>query len=426
MVDVALHINMRASQLKLYNERKRFAVRVIARRSGKTWLAIAELVMGALTTTRPDARMFYVAPTYRSAKRIAFDILKQFVANIPAVTLNESELRADFPNGSRIQLLGGETYELLRGIYIDQVVMDECAQIPSAAWSQVIRPALADRNGTAVLMGTPAGRHNLLFDLYDYATTARDPEWSAHLMNVNEVGELPPNEVKAMRREMSDAEFQQELMCSFNAAVRGAYYAKEMNALQERGQVTQVRYDAAAPVYVALDLGWSDLMVCHFIQPVGTEHHFLLTKAYAETKLADMCNDWKSLPFQIDHVILPHDAVQHELTSGTTRENLIRGMGHETSVAPRVKTKHEGIEQVRHLLPHCWFDDTECKTTVEALFHYHSDYDEVRRVVKLSPVHDWSSHYVDAVHTYATGRPNHTLDWSQYPKSLSPSKSLRF
>lgn len=426
MTDVQLHVNFRTEQRSLYDSTSRFCVRVLHRRFGKTWLAVCELLIQALTTDKKAWRGYYIAPTFKQAKRIAFDMLKQFVSDLPRVSINEQELRVDFPNGSRIQLLGAETYDSLRGLYIDHAVLDECAQIPSAAWSQVIRPALADRAGSAVIMGTPAGRHNLLFDLYEYARTSGDPEWSHALLSVNDTNILSPNEVKAMQREMSQAEYEQELLCSFNAAIRGAYYASEMNALTQRGQVTPIKYDAAAPVYVALDLGWSDLMVCHFIQPVGTEHHFIDTRAYQETKLIDMANDWKQLPFQIDHVIMPHDAVQHEMTSGTTRENLIRGLGYNVSVAPRVRNKHEGIEQVRHLLPHCWFDQDACKITVEALFNYHSDYDEVRRVVKLSPVHDWSSHYVDAIHTYATGRPNHLTDWSQYPSTLPPSKSVRF
>ncbi len=423
---VNLDIKFRHEQKTLYNTASRFAVRVVHRRFGKTWLAVCELLIKALTTPRNDWRGYYIAPTFKQAKRIAFDMLKQFCRDIPGVAFNEQELRADFKNGSRIQLLGAETYDSLRGLYIDHAVLDECAQIPSAAWSQVIRPALADRNGTAVIMGTPAGRHNLLFDLYQYASTSGDTDWSADLLTINDTDVLAFKEIKAMKREMSQSEYEQELLCSFNAAIRGAYYAKEMMALSDRKQVTLVRYDPVAPVYAALDLGWSDLMVVHFVQPVGTEHHFLLTKAYQETKLPDVVNDWKALPWSIDEVILPHDAVQHELTSGLTREQVVRNMGHSVTVAPRVKSKHEGIEQVRALLPHCWFDKDECKITVEALFNYHSDYDETRRVVKLSPVHDWSSHYVDAIQTYATGRPNHLTDWSQFPRTVAPSRRVQF
>ncbi len=423
---MGIHVNIdfRPEQEGLYTTAARFAVRVVHRRFGKTWQAITELLVGALTTRLPDWRGFYVAPTFKQAKRIAWDYIKQFCRDIPGVIFNEQELRADFKNGARIQLLGAETYDSLRGQYADHVVLDEAQLIPSAAWSTVIRPMLADRLGRAVIQGTPAGRHNLLFDLYEYAG-GDDPDWSRHLLTVNDTNVLPASEVKAMQREMSQSEYEQELLCSFNAALRGAYYAKEMHGLDERGQITSIKYDPIAPVYCAMDLGWSDLMVCHFIQPVGTEHRFLTTQAYAETKLPDVVNEWKKLPFAIDTVIMPHDAVQHELTSGLTREQVVRNMGHNVKVAPRVKSKHEGIEQVRALLPHCWFDRDECSTTVEACFAYRAEYDETKRVVKLSPVHDWSSHYVDAIQTYATGRPDHMVDWSSFPQTARPSR-VRF
>ncbi|WP_164658262.1 terminase large subunit domain-containing protein [Tropicibacter sp. Alg240-R139] len=420
-----LHINFRPEQQALFDTARRFAVRVVHRRFGKTWQAIAELIAGALMTKRKDWRGFYVAPTFKQAKRIAWDYIKTFCRDMPKVTFNEAELRVDFENGNRIQLLGAETYDSLRGQYADHVVLDEAQLIPSSAWSTVIRPMLADREGRAVIQGTPAGRHNLLFELYDYVS-GDDPDWSHHLLTVRDTKVLKQSEVDAMQREMSDAEFEQELLCSFNAAIRGAYFANEMAKADAENRFTTIRYDAAAEVIAALDLGWSDLMVAHFIQPVGTEHHFLKTIAYAETKIADMVNQWAQLPFPISKILLPHDAKQHELTSGTTREETFRSMGYDVDVAPRVPNKHEGIEQTRAILSHCWFDRDECKTTIEALLAYRADYDEVRGVVKMKPVHDWSSHYVDAVQTYATGRPkqHHWGPMSDY-LTETPKRRLR-
>ncbi len=419
MADVNVHIDFRPEQLAIYENRKRFDVRVLHRRSGKTFLAIAELVLDALTTSRKDWRGHYIAPTFTAAKRIAWDYLKEFTRDLPGIRFNEQELRCDMSNGSRIQLLGAETYNSLRGAYSDAAVLDEAQLIPSAAWSTVIRPMLADRQGRAVLMGTPQGRFNLLHEQYEYAKNSGDPDWGATLLKVTDTNILLPNEVSAMKREMSDAEFEQELMCSFSAAIRGAYFANEMAKADAENRITEVRYDANALVYAAVDLGWSDLTVVHFIQPVGTEHHFLLTKAYAETKISDMVHDWKSLPFPIEQVVLPHDARQHELTSGTTRQETFDSLGCETVIAPRVKSKHEGVEQTRALLSNSWFDRTGCKTTIEALLAYRADYDEVKRVVKMTPVHDWSSHYCDAVQTYATGRPSVT-HWGPLHDHLSP------
>ncbi|WP_209940082.1 terminase family protein [Ruegeria sp. HKCCE4148] len=405
-MNLELDIDLRPEQEALYDARTRFTVRVCHRRMGKTWVAIVELLVLALTTKRNDWRGIYVAPSYVQAKSVAWDYLKAFTSEIPGTKINEAELRIDLYNGARIRLLGAERYDSLRGQYADHAVLDEAQLIPTAAYTQVIRPMLADRQGSLVVQGTPAGRMNLLFELLQQAKTGDDPAWSGVVVPVTDTDILHPTEIEAMKREMSEAEYEQELLCSFNAAIRGAYLSKEMRIADEQNRITQVKYDPAADVTVALDLGWSDLMVCVFVQQVGTEHHFLGVKAYAETNIADMIRDWGKLPFEIDNVILPHDAKQHEMISGQTREDVFRSMmkGKPVRIANRVREKHEGIEQVRMLLPHCWFDQTECHILVEALNAYRAEYDEVRRVSKVTPVHDWSSHYFDAVQTYALGR----------------------
>ncbi len=421
-----IEVNLRDEQLMLLNERKRFAVRVCHRRMGKSFMACVEVFVEAMTTSLGDFRGYLIAPSYKMGKRINWDIIKSFARDIPGVQFHEQELRADFPNGSRITIVGVENADTLRGIYADAVVIDEAQLVPESVINKVIRPILADRQGRMVVQGTPAGKANALYTLYKYACDADDPEWSAHVLPVTETNVLPPNEVKSMQRRMSQAEYEQELLCSFDSHLVGAYYSREMRVASEQGRISSVKYDVAAPVYAALDLGWSDLMVAAFIQRVGTEHHFIGLKVYQETKLTDMLYDWKSLPYGIDRIIAPHDADQHELQSGTTRAAVMRSAGYDVTVAPRPKSKHEAIDQVRRALAHCWFDKQECDILIEALNTYRSDYDELRQVQKLSPIHDWSSHYADAVQTYVLGMPSSMTDWSQYPSGVSPSKSARF
>ena len=78
---------------------------------------------------KPKPRAAYIAPLYRQAKTVAWEYVKQFTQTIPGMKYNESELRADFPNGARITLYGGDNPHSLRGIYLDAVVMDEVAQM---------------------------------------------------------------------------------------------------------------------------------------------------------------------------------------------------------------------------------------------------------------------------------------------------------
>lgn len=154
-MQVNLSIKYRPHQLAAYKARTRFTVRVFHRRAGKTFQSITEALSDALTTSQKDHRSYYIAPSYKQAKAIAFDYLKTFTQALPKTEVNESELRVDLFNGARIQLLGAEQYESLRGRYADAVVLDETAQIPRAAWERFsLRCSPTVRDGRLSL-----GRH---------------------------------------------------------------------------------------------------------------------------------------------------------------------------------------------------------------------------------------------------------------------------
>ena len=409
---VALRFNFRRYQLAAHRTETRFVVNVWHRRAGKTFYVVAKMLKRALEAELPRSappwRGYYIAPTYRQAKAIAWDYLRKFAAGIPGVRANESELRIDLPNGPRLQLLGAESYDTLRGRYADDVVLDETALIPGAAWTQVIAPMLADRKGRATFIGTPAGRQNLFFRMWEAAGDG-DRDWSRSMLRWQDTGALDQSEIDMLRRTMSPEEFAQEMECSWNAALRGAYYAREMTELEQQGRITTIRYERSLPVVAALDLGWSDAMVVGFWQQAGTEQRCLLARAYEHSSIADMVHDWRSLPFPVETVVLPHDARVTDLGSGKTRQQTFHDLGCSTVICPNQKI-HEGISAVRDLLAHTWFDDAGTQMLREALVAYRSEFDEVRQVHKVTPLHDWSSHWADMVRYYALGRPDRA--WS--------------
>jgi len=130
---------------------KRWSVLVCHRRFGKTVMMINHLLMTALQSKLKNPRFAYIAPTFKQAKSIAWDYIKQFSDKIPGVRFNETELRVDLPNGSRITLLGSENCDGLRGIYLDGCVIDEYANVTERLFPEIIRPALSDRKATAYL-----------------------------------------------------------------------------------------------------------------------------------------------------------------------------------------------------------------------------------------------------------------------------------
>ncbi|QDY70120.1 terminase large subunit domain-containing protein [Qingshengfaniella alkalisoli] len=404
MSSYRVHFNLRPHQLAAYEAETRFECRVWHRRAGKTFHTMGRMLARALQTGRSDWQGFYLAPTRVQAKNIAWSYLTRWVRPL-GVQPNESELKVVLPNGAKIQLLGGEQYDSLRGLYMDDVTLDEAALIPSAAWTQVISPALADRKGRATFMGTPMGRMNLLFDMWEECGLGEDPEFSRSLLTYQDTNILDPKEIARMRRTMIEAEFNQELLCSWDAAMPGSYWGRAMAKADAEGRVTSVKYDHQLPVYVALDLGISQgAMPCVYFQLAGTEIRIIDHETFEGTSIPDLVKHWQKKPYPIATVLLPHDRKVRELGTGKTREETFRSLGCTVRAVPDVGLD-EGISQVERAIPNMWFDRDNTKMLREAMVAFRSEYDEVKRVHRLTPVHDWARHIADAVRYMVVGRP---------------------
>jgi len=198
-----------------HNRTQRFAAMVCHRRAGKTVALVNELIKGAATCPLPNPRFAYIAPLYKQAKEIAWTYLKQGVAPLLkyGATINESELRVDLPNGGRVKLYGADNPDALRGIYLDGVGLDEPAQIDPTMWPEILRPALSDRIGWAVFVGTPKGR-NAFYEIWRNASKA--PDWFTLMLKASETGLLVESELQAAREVMTEQQYRQEFECSFS------------------------------------------------------------------------------------------------------------------------------------------------------------------------------------------------------------------
>jgi phage terminase large subunit len=313
----------RAQQAALHADRTRFKVIVAHRRFGKTVFAVVELLLGALENGRRAPRYAYVAPFYRQAKAVAWDYLKYYGSRVDGARFHESELRCDLPNGARISLYGADDPDSLRGLYLDGVVLDEYAQMEPRAWSEVIRPALADREGWAVFIGTPMGR-NGFWQLYERAKTA--PDWRAVLHRAGETGVLPAAELAAARAAMSEAEYAQEFECSFDAAIRGAYYGKLIAAAEADKRIARVAYEPQLPVHTAWDLGVGDATAIWFFQRLRREVRLIDYYESSGVGLDHYARVLQARGYGYGDHLLPHDARVQEMGSGKTRvETLQRG-----------------------------------------------------------------------------------------------------
>jgi hypothetical protein len=204
-------------QLKIHREAKRFTVVVAHRRFGKTYCSVMTLIHAALATKKLDARFGYIAPFLKQAKQIAWDYLRRFSSKIPNVKINESELSIEYPNGSRVRLFGADNADAMRGLYFDGIISDEMADFKPNVLGDIIRPALADRKGWAMFIGTPKGL-NKFSELYNMAASGEDPEWTAMMFRVDETDLIDKNELDSSKSLMSDAQYRQEWLCDFSAA----------------------------------------------------------------------------------------------------------------------------------------------------------------------------------------------------------------
>jgi hypothetical protein len=313
---------------------------------------------------------------------------------------NEQEMFIRLCNGSTWQVLGSDNYSSLVGTPPAGIVFSEWARANPAAWAY-LAPILAENRGWSLFITTPVGRNHAL-SMLNMAKS--DPAWFAEVQTVDDSKAISLDVVEQQRREYhalygedaGDALVQQEYWCSFNAAVLGAFWAKEMNAAEREGRICNVPVDREYPVHTAWDLGIDDSMAiwCFQIAPGvlhvvdyyessghGFEHYcqWLDDRGYHGT-------DW-----------VPHEARMRELGApgGRTRIESLVALGRKPKIVPNQKLI-DGINAGRKTIPVARFDEKRCAKGLEALRAYKAEWDEEARAFKRTPDHDWASHAADA------------------------------
>jgi hypothetical protein len=212
-------LSLRAMQGRIFRDRRRFRVVLAGRRGGKTVLGGVELLRGA---AERKGVYYYVAPTYRMAKDIAWDTYKSIIPERWIRKKNESNLRIDLINGSVLYLKGSEDPDALRGPALSGVVLDECAFQQEYTWRSVIRPALSDRSGWALFTTTPSPEgtagwfYELILllkhaDLADPGLERLDPQqWTLYEYTSLQGGNIPINEIEEARRTLAPEVFERE------------------------------------------------------------------------------------------------------------------------------------------------------------------------------------------------------------------------
>ena len=396
--DAQLGINAyrpRGPFVDFHNRPERWAILVCHRRAGKTVACVAELVLSALFTTKKDARFAYVAPQYNQAKDVAWMYVKRLTADIPNVVYNESELRADLPNGARIRLYGADNPDRLRGLYLDGVILDEYADMRPSVWGAIVRPMLADRKGWAVFIGTPKG-HNEFYTKWQAASN--DPAWHKLMLRASTSGLLDAAELKDIAATINEDQYEQEMECSFEAAILGAFYGKAMREAEDAGRICEVPYNPDFLVHTAWDLGFRDDTSIWFYQVIHGEIWLLEYHGSSGQSVEFYGLLVQSKRYKYGTHYLPHDARAKTLAAAgkSIVQQLAEFLPVKTlSIVPELSVQ-DGIQAVRLMLDRCWWDKEKTEEGVESLKQYQREWDEEKKVFKDKPRHDWTSHAADA------------------------------
>lgn len=383
---------------------------MVPRGHGKSVACVNEIIRSAFTTQKPNLRYAYVAVSYRAAKRIVWDYFKQFLVNIPGVTFNEADLSIKLPNKAEILLLGAENADALRGIHLNGIVMDEVGLMPHSVWHEVVRPMLSDKKGWAIFIGTPNGQ-NLFYDLYEQAKITQD--WYAFKSTIWDLGVFPPEEIEAIKNSMTAEAFAQELECSFSAAAQGTFYAPMLERALEEGRIgNDIKHNPKHVVYTSWDLGWNDKTCIWFYQIYGGKRYYIDYYENARQPLFHYANIVKgrSELYEYDYHVVPHDAEQHEQTSGEKRIDTLSAHGLNVVVAPRIKRVIDRINAVQIELANCLFNKEKCDVGLLALREYKAAFNDRMGVFQKEPLHDAHSHAADAFGYGITGMKKSSIN----------------
>lgn len=236
-------MDLTTPQSDIFSDESRFRVVVAGRRFGKTFLSTAELLRQAIKGK--GRNVWYVAPTYKAAKEIAWDMLVSAVPREYIAKSNETSLTLTLINGSNISLKGAEKPDNLRGRSLDFVVLDEFADMRPEAWYEVIRASLSDRMGGALFIGTPKGR-NHFYDLWGKGTDQED-QWASFQYTTIEGGNVPQEEIEQAKRDLDERTFKQEYEAAFVNYSGIIYYnfkrEESVKRIQDNGETLHIGMD---------------------------------------------------------------------------------------------------------------------------------------------------------------------------------------
>jgi hypothetical protein len=354
-----------AAQDTIANDSHRFRVVVAGRRFGKTHLSIRELCFHA---REPEQEVWYVAPTYRQAKQIVWRKLKHKLQDLNwAKKINESELTILLKNGSVISLKGADNADSLRGVGLDFMVMDEFADVDEEAWTEVLRPTLADKQGKALFIGTPKGIGNWAHDLY--TMPAEQPSvWASYQYTTLDGGQVKPEEIEAAKRDLDERTFRQEFMATFETYSGRIYYSFD----RKENCLAPTSIDLSI-IYIGMDFNIDPMSAVIAVRQ-GDSLYVIDEIRMFSSNTTEIVDEIKTRYGKSKAFIYPDPAARQRKTSAAGATDLtilsnagfvVKAPNSHTPVRDRINAVNSRLKDasgIRHLFIH-----PKCKYTIEGL-----------------------------------------------------------
>lgn len=413
--------NLRDWQKEYITNKKRFNVLVVHRRAWKTvWAILDELIVAI----KEKWDYWYVAPTYRQAKKIAWRMIQKFWDQISGFKYNASELIVTYENWSTISLFGAENPDSLRWLDLRWVIFDEYAQQPSNIYSEIVFPMINANWWWVTWIWTPKGK-NAFYQLYQRAL--KDERFYTMLLRHTDTKLLTDEQIEDAKKEMTEEEFEQEYNCSWEAYMRWSVYWKELSLAHAEWRVKEWLYDQSLEVYTFWDLWVSDAMSIWFVQIAGWQIRIIDRYSNSWYGLEHYAEIIKSKPYRYKNHYFPHDIRQREISTWLTRmETAIKLLWEICKIVP-MSTIESGIDAGRLLFKNIWIDSS-LEEFINNLSLYQYEWDDKLGQFKKQPIHDFTSHdadwfrYMAIIFNHLTKKPEE----EQKPKYDHPIDEIIF
>lgn len=336
---------------------------------------------------------------------------------------NDQEMYIKFKNGSNWQVLGSDNFNAMVGSPPAGIVYSEWA-LSNPSSRAYLRPILAENGGWQIFNTTPRGKNHAYTTL---KAAEQDKSCFTQILTAHDTGIFSVEQLEKERdayqadygMDMGNALFEQEYLCSFDAAILGAYYGRELTVARQDGRICPVAWDRDAKVYTAWDLGFNDDTSIWWFQVIHGEIHIIDCYTASGMDIGHYADVIQSKPFEYQRHYLPHDARAKTLASGgkSIIEQLGKYLGVELLAIVPMLSVQDGIQAARLAFSRCWFDEYKCADGLDALSQYQREYDDDKKCFRDKPRHDWTSHLSDAFRMLAVA-------WSEEFKAMERKEPI--